>query len=150
MKLPTHISYILKKSFYLLSWKSLSCIKFLNLEYFQMRFKSFQNPFHLFKMEEVMSSSLQGFVMKRIWINRDQNAKRKLWESPFIPAHLTFKRFWIHSLSVNQSNNQSNLSVYYNIPKFRILGCYRRCRWQTRKMLRRRSITIARGQVATS
>ena len=27
-KLPTHNSYNLKKSFYLLSWKSLSCIKF--------------------------------------------------------------------------------------------------------------------------
>ena len=27
-KLPTHISLYLKKSFYLLSWKSLSCIKF--------------------------------------------------------------------------------------------------------------------------
>ena len=24
-----------------------------------------------------------------------------------------------------QSNKQSNLSIYYNIPKFRILGCYK-------------------------
>ena len=30
LKLPTHISYVLKKSFYLLSWKSLTCLKFLN------------------------------------------------------------------------------------------------------------------------
>ena len=49
----------------------------------------------------------------------------KVWESPFIPSHLTFKKFRIHSLSENQSNNQSNLSIYYNIPKFRILGCYK-------------------------
>ena len=49
----------------------------------------------------------------------------KVWESPFIPSHLTFKSFKFHSLSVNQSNNQSNLSIYYNIPKFRILGCYK-------------------------
>ena len=49
----------------------------------------------------------------------------KVWESPFIPSHLTFKKFRIHSLSDNQSNNQSNLSIYYNIPKFRILGCYK-------------------------
>ena len=48
----------------------------------------------------------------------------KVWESPFIPSHLTFKKFRIHSISHNQSNNQSNLSIYYNIPKFRILGCY--------------------------
>ena len=27
----------------------------------------------------------------------------KVWESPFIPYHLTFKKFQIHSLSVNQS-----------------------------------------------
>ena len=49
----------------------------------------------------------------------------KVWESPFIPSHLTFKEFRIHSLLVNQSNNQSNLTIYYNIPKFRILGCYK-------------------------
>ena len=50
----------------------------------------------------------------------------KVWESPFIPSHLTFKSFEYHSLSVNQShNNQSNLSIYYNIPKFRIVGCYK-------------------------
>ena len=49
--------------------------------------------------------------------------KIKVWESPFIPSHLTFKKFRI---SLNQShNNQTiNLSIYYNIPKFRILGCY--------------------------
>ena len=49
----------------------------------------------------------------------------KVWESPFIPSHLTFKKFQIHSLSDNQSKSQSNLSIYYNIPKFRILGCYK-------------------------
>ena len=48
----------------------------------------------------------------------------KVWESPFTPSHLTFKKFRIHSLSDNQSNNQPNLSNYYNIPKFRILECY--------------------------
>ena len=31
----------------------------------------------------------------------------KVWESPFIPSHLTFKKVRIHSLSNNQSNNQS-------------------------------------------
>ena len=103
MKLPTHISYILKKSYYLLSWKSLSCLKFPNLKYFQIKFKSFQNPFHLFKMEEVMLSSLQGFVTKRIWIQEDHKCKMKVWESPFIPSHLTFKSFeFTHFLSINQ------------------------------------------------
>ena len=49
----------------------------------------------------------------------------KVCENAFIPSHLTFKSFEFHSISHNQSNNQSNLSIYYNIPKFRILGCYR-------------------------
>ena len=35
------------------------------------------------------------------------------------------KGFKFHSISHNQSNNQSNLSIYYNIPKFIILGCYK-------------------------
>ena len=52
--------------------------------------------------------------------------RMKVWESPFIPSHLTFKKFRIHSLSDNQSNNQSNLSIYYNIPKFRFWGCYKK------------------------
>ena len=34
-------------------------------------------------------------------------AKMKVWESPFIPSHLAFKKFRIHSLSDNQSNKQS-------------------------------------------
>ena len=57
------------------------------------------------------------------------NAKMKVCESPFIPSHLTFRKFRISltfSQSITQqSNNQSNLSIYYNIPKFRILGCYK-------------------------
>ena len=50
----------------------------------------------------------------------------KVWESPFIPSHLTFKKFQISlNQSHNNSNKQTNLSIYYNIPKFRILGCYK-------------------------
>ena len=69
-----------------------------------------------------MSSSLQGFVMKRIWIHGDHKSKMKVWESPFIPSHLTFKRFWIHSLSVNQShNNPTNSQIYLFIITFQNL-----------------------------
>ena len=77
-------------------------------------------------MEEVISSSLKGFVFEKNLNSRRSKCKKvKVWESPFIPSHLTFKKFRIDSLSDNQSNNQSNLSIYYNIPKFRILGCYK-------------------------
>ena len=50
----------------------------------------------------------------------------KVWESPFIPSHLTFEKFQISlNQSHNNSNKQTNLSIYYNIPKFSILGCYK-------------------------
>ena len=69
-----------------------------------------------------MSSSLQGFVMKRIWIHGDHKSKMKVWESPFIPSYLTFKRFRIHSLSVNQShNNPTNNQIYLFIITFQNL-----------------------------
>ena len=72
-----------------------------------------------------MSSPLEGFCGEKNLNSWRSKCKMKVWESPFIPSHLTFKKFRIHSLSDNQSNNQSNLSIYYNIPKFRILGCYK-------------------------
>ena len=117
LKLPTHISYNLKKSFYLLSWKSLS---------FQMEFKSFQNPFHFIKWKKSCHILSRVLYLKRIWIYGDHKSKMKVWESPFIPSHLTFKSFKFHSISHKQSNNHSKLFIYYNIPKFRILGCYRK------------------------
>ena len=125
MKLPTHISYVSKKSFYLLSWKSLSCLNFLNWKIFPNGIQIFfKHPFHLFKWKK-SCHLLSRVLVKGIWIYGDHKSKMKVWESPLIPSHLTFKRFRIHSLSVNQLNKQSNLSVYYNIPKFRILGCYK-------------------------
>ena len=116
MKLPTHISYNLKKSFYLLSWKSLSCMKFMNWKYFRMKFNSFQNPFHLFKWKKSCHLLSRVLYLKRIWIHGDHKSKMKVWESPFIPSHLTFKSFKFplnftqattpQSIT-QQSNNQS-------------------------------------------
>ena len=49
-------------------------------------------------------------------------AKMKVWESPFIPSHLTFKSLKIHSLSVYQShNNQTNNQNYLFIITFQNL-----------------------------
>ena len=59
-----------------------------------------------------MSSSLQGFVVKRIWIHGDHKCKMKVWESPFIPSHLTFKSFeFTHFQSINQTINQIYLFI---------------------------------------
>ena len=49
----------------------------------------------------------------------------KVWESPFIPSHLTFKSFEFHSINHTTIKQSINLSIYYNIPKFRIFGCYK-------------------------
>ena len=126
LKLPTHISYNLKKSFYLLSWKSLSCIKFQNWKIFSNEIQIFFNtPCHLNKWKKSCHLLSRVLWWKEFEFTKIIKAKMKVWESPFIPSHLTFKKFRIHSLSDNQSNNQSNLSIYYNIPKFRILGCYK-------------------------
>ena len=55
----------------------------------------------------------------------------KNWESPFIPCHLTFKKFTnftqFHAINHTTIKQSINLSIYYNIPKFRILGCYKCC-----------------------
>ena len=50
-------------------------------------------PFSFIKMEELISYSLQGFVMKWIWIHGDHKCKVKVWEIHFIPSHSTFKKF---------------------------------------------------------
>ena len=47
--------------------------------------------------------------MKRILIHGDQKANMKVWESPFIPSHLTFKSFEFHS--INQTISQIYLFI---------------------------------------
>ena len=76
-------------------------------------------------MEEVISSSLKGFVFEKNLNSWRSESKYESLGKSFYSLSFNFQRFRIHSLSVNQSNNQSNLSIYYNIPKFRILGCYK-------------------------
>ena len=48
----------------------------------------------------------------------------KVWESPFIPSHLTFKKFRITQFhTINQTINQLYLFII-TFQNFRILGCY--------------------------
>ena len=39
--------------------------------------------------------------------------KMKVWESPFIPSHLTFKKFRIHSLSHKQPHHNQTINQNY-------------------------------------
>ena len=80
-------------------------------------------------MEEVISSSLKGFVFEKNLNSRDQNKKGESLGKSFYSLSFNFQRV-TNSLTFSQSitqqsNKQSNLSIYYNIPKFRILGCYK-------------------------
>ena len=72
-----------------------------------------------------MSSSLRGFVFEKNLNSWRSESKYESLGKSFYSLSFNFQKFRIHSLLDNQSNNQSNLSIYYNIPKFRILGCYK-------------------------
>ena len=126
MKLPTHISYNLKKSFYLRSWKSLSCIKFLGWKYFPNEIQIFFNTHcHLNKWKKLFYLLSRVLYLKRIWITEIKMQKGESLGKSFYSLSFNFQKF---PISLNQShNNQTNnhLSIYYNIPKFRILGCYK-------------------------
>ena len=75
-------------------------------------------------MEEVMSSSLQGFVMKRIWIHGGHKMQNESLGKSFYSLSFNFQKVSNFNQSHNnQTINQNNLFVY-NIPKFRILWCY--------------------------
>ena len=71
----------------------------------------FNTPCHLNKWKKSCHLLSRVLWWKEFEFPKIIKAKMKVWESPFIPSHLTFKKFQIHSLSVNQSNNQSKLSI---------------------------------------
>ena len=90
-----------------------------------MKFKYFQQPFSFnLNGRSHVIFSLGFWVEKNLNSRRSESKYESLGKS-FYSLSFNFQKFRIHSLSVSQSNNQSNLSIYYNIPKFRILGCYK-------------------------
>ena len=85
--------------------------KVSNLKYFQTEFKSFQTPFHFFEWKKSYHLHSRVLYLKRIWIHGEQKAKMKVWESPFIPSHLTSKSFKFHSIN-HPTIKQSIKSIY--------------------------------------
>ena len=76
-------------------------------------------------MEEVILSSLQGFVFENYFNPWRSESKGESLGKSFYSLSFNFQKVLNFTQSITrQSNNQSNLSIYYNIPKFRILGCY--------------------------
>ena len=121
LKLPTLFLQIWRSHF----MNSLSCLKFLNLKYFKWNSNHFQTPFHFFKWK--ISYYLHSRVLwwKEFEFMEIINEGESLGKS-FYSLSFNFQKVSNFSQSITQvSNNQSNLSIYYNIPKFRILGCYK-------------------------
>ena len=113
MILLTHISYNLKKSFYLLM-KIIELHEVYELKYFQMKFNYFQIPFQLNKWKKSCHLLSRVLWWKEFEFTEIRNAKMKVWESPFIPSHLTFKKFRI-SLNFTQANRTINRNYLFNI-----------------------------------
>ena len=77
-----------------------------------MTFKYFQIPFHLILMEEVISSSLEGFVFEKNLNSRRSESKYESLGKTFYSHSFNFQKFRIHSLSDNQSTiNQIYLFI---------------------------------------
>ena len=77
-------------------------------------------------MEEVISSSLKGFVFEKNLNSRRLESKDESLGNSFYSLSFNFQKasdsLTFSQSITQQSNKQSNLSIYYNIPKFRILG----------------------------
>ena len=107
------IFHNLKKSFYLLSWKSLSCIKFLNWKIFPNGIQIFfKHPFH-FKWKKSCHLLSRVLYLKRIWIHEDQKTNMKVLGKSFYSLSFNFQKV-LNSLTFRQSIKQqsNNQSIY--------------------------------------
>ena len=111
-KLPTHISYSLKKSFYLLSWKSLSCIKFQNWKYSQMKFKIiFNTPCHLNKWKKSCHLLSRVLWWKEFEFTEIKMPNGESLGKSFYSLSFNFQKFPI-SLNQSHNNQTNNQSIY--------------------------------------
>ena len=90
----------------------------------------FKNPFHLFKWMKSCHLLSRILYLKRIWIHGDHKCKTESLGKSIYSLSFNFQKVsnFTHFQSINHTinhNKQSKLSIYYNIPKFRILGCYK-------------------------
>ena len=77
------------------------------LEIFPNEIQIFSKPFFIYLNGRSHIIFTPGFCDEKNLKSWRSESKVKVWESPFIPSHLTFKGFKFHSTSHNQSNNQS-------------------------------------------
>ena len=110
-------SYFIKFEEVILSslMKIIELHKVSEFEIFSMKFKYFQQALFIYLNGRSHVIFSLGFcILKNIWIHGDQNAKRvKVWESPFIPSHLTFKKVsnFTQLHTIKQTINQIYLFI---------------------------------------
>ena len=77
-------------------------------------------------MEEVILSSLPGLYLKKDLNSWRPESKDESLGKSFYSLSFNFQKVLNFTQSITpQSNKQSKLFIYYNIPKFGILGCYK-------------------------
>ena len=127
MKLPTHISFVLKKSFYLLSWKSLSCIKFLNWKkYFPMEFKYFSNTLFILNGRSHVIFSL-GFCIWKEFEFKEIKVQNESLGKSFYSLSFNFQKISnsTHFQSINQTINPIYLFIitFQNLEFWDVTEC---------------------------
>ena len=109
MIIETPISYFMKKSFYLLSWKSLSCIKFLNWKIFPNGIQIFSNTLFIYLNGRCHVIYSPGFwILKRIWIHEDHKCKNESLGKSFYSLSFNFQKVlnFTQFHTINQTINQ--------------------------------------------
>ena len=115
LKLPTHISYVWRSHFILSHENHWVAYSFWIENICKWNSNLFKTLFHLIKWKKSYHLLSRFCIWKEFEFMEIINAKMKVWESPFIPSHLTFKKFRISlnftQATTPQSNNQSKLFI---------------------------------------
>ena len=86
--------------------------KVSEFEIFPNEIQIFSKTLFIFKWKKSCHLLSRVLCLKSIWIHGDQKANMKVWESPFIPSHLTFKSFkFTHYQTINQTISQIYLFI---------------------------------------
>ena len=86
--------------------KIIELLEVSEFEIFSSEIQIFSKPlFHLIKWKKSYHLLSRVLYLKEFEFMEIIKARMKVWESPFIPSHLTFKKFQ-NSLTFSQSTTQ--------------------------------------------
>ena len=102
--------------------KIIELLKVSELKISPMEFKYFSNTLFIYLNGRSHVIFSPGFRGEKNLNSRRSRMKNENLGKSFYSLSFNFQK--VFEFTHFHSINQSNLSVYYNIPKFRILGCY--------------------------